>query len=62
MNDTNFIVLKNEGFSDDQIDYLKSVSNIDDIETHKQFICLITDLTNILYEYDNRNQDQDQLS
>jgi hypothetical protein len=52
----NFEVLKKEGFSDDQINYLKVCSDQkewEDFEIQKRWISVISEMTQILYEWDH---------
>jgi hypothetical protein len=52
----NFEVLKKEGFSDDQINYLIVCSDQkewEDFEIQKRWISVISEMTQILYEWDH---------
>lgn len=53
MKQINYSVLHSLNFTEDQIEYFKKSSDIDELETQKKWLCIIADLTNILYECDN---------
>ena len=54
----NFEILKKEGFSDDQIYYLKACSDQnerEDYEVQKRWIAVISEMTHILFEWDQNH-------
>ena len=54
MNEIKYDVLQSLNFSDCQIDYFKNSSSSDELETQKKWLCIIADLTNILYDCDSK--------
>lgn len=51
----NYTALKNNGFTNEQIDYLKECSNQkdwEDIELQKRWLTVIGDMSNIIYDWD----------
>ena len=51
----NYTVLKNNGFTNEQIDYLKECSNQkdwEDIELQTRWLTVISDMSNIIYDWD----------
>jgi len=51
----NYTVLKNNGFTNEQIDYLKECSNQkdwEDIELQERWLTVISDMSNIIYDWD----------
>lgn len=61
MENTQFDYLKNEGFTDEQISYLKQCSDRKDWEEYdiqRRWIAIIGDMTQILYEWDQNKKSQ----